>query len=126
MSSNASSDDRTGAGTRTPGSPPPATGPVRPGSRWFLAAGLLAALILAGIVSFYASGAPDGLEKVAVDKGISAKEEDHRLKDSPLGGYGVKGVHDRRLSGGLAGVAGVGITLVIGGGVFWLVRRRGT
>jgi hypothetical protein len=125
-SPNASSDERTGAGTRTPGSPPLATGPVRPGNRWFLAAGLLAALILAGIVSFYASGAPDGLEKVAADKGISAKEEDHRLKDSPLGDYGVKGVHDRRLSGGLAGVAGVGITLVIGGGVFWLVRRRGT
>jgi hypothetical protein len=124
-SPDASSDDRTGSGAGTSGSPEPATGPARTGNRWFLAAGLLVALILAGIVSFYASGAPDGLEKVAADKGISAKEEHHRLKGSPLGDYGVKGVHDRRLSGGLAGLAGVGITLVIGGGLFWLVRRRG-
>lgn len=87
------------------------------------AAGLLVALVLAGIASYYASSKPDGLEKVAADKGINAKE-DHPLKDSPLGDYGVKGVDDARLSGGLAGVLGVGATLVIGGGLFWIVRRR--
>lgn len=90
----------------------------------FLLAGLLVALVLAGIVSFYASSQPDGLEKVAADKGINAKEEDHALKDSPLGDYGVQGVDDARLSGGLAGVIGVGVTLLAGGGLFWFVRRR--
>ncbi|WP_205717737.1 PDGLE domain-containing protein [Actinomadura soli] len=87
---------------------------------------LVVSLVLAGIVSFYASADPDGLEKVAEDKGISAKEKDHSLKDSPLGDYGVKGIDDSRLSGGLSGVIGVGAVLLVGGGLFWAVRRRGT
>jgi cobalt/nickel transport protein len=90
----------------------------------FLAAGLVVAFVLAGIVSFYASGAPDGLEKVAADKGFNAGERDHALGDSPLGDYGVRGVENERLSGGLAGVLGVGVTLAVGGGLFWAVRRR--
>ncbi|MCW2902640.1 MAG: ABC-type cobalt transporter [Streptosporangiaceae bacterium] len=95
-------------------------------TRRFLMAGLLVAVILAGIVSFYASSQPDGLQKVAADKGINAKQVNRPRPDSPLGAYGVKGVQDRRLSGGLAGLLGVGVTLVIGGGMFWLVRRRGS
>ncbi|WP_207935825.1 PDGLE domain-containing protein [Actinomadura sp. KC216] len=87
---------------------------------------LAVSLVLAGIVSFYASAHPDGLEKVAEDKGISAKEEDHALKDSPLGDYGVKGIDNARLSGGLSGVIGVGAVLLVGGGLFWGVRRRGS
>ncbi|GAA2114189.1 PDGLE domain-containing protein [Actinomadura alba] len=93
-------------------------------TRRFLTAGLLVALVLAGILSYYASSKPDGLEKVAADKGINAKEEDHAFADSPLGDYGVKGVDHGRLSGGLAGVIGVGVTLALGGGLFWVVRRR--
>ncbi|WP_199485322.1 PDGLE domain-containing protein [Actinomadura craniellae] len=90
----------------------------------FFAAFLLVALIVAGFVSFYASGDPDGLSKVAEDRGFAAKEKEHSLSGSPLGDYGVKGVDDERLSGGLAGVIGVGLTLAVGGGLFWLVRRR--
>ncbi|MCZ9340606.1 cobalt ABC transporter permease, partial [Streptomyces sp. TRM76130] len=33
---------------------------------------------------------------------------------------------DARLSGGLAGVIGVGVTVVAGSAVFWTVRRRRT
>ncbi|MGH3239098.1 MAG: PDGLE domain-containing protein, partial [Spirillospora sp.] len=86
---------------------------------------LVVSLILAGIVSYYASANPDGLEKVADDKGINAKEKDHSLKDSPFGDYGVKGIDNSRLSGGLSGVIGVGAVLLVGGGLFWAVRRRG-
>ncbi len=86
---------------------------------------LLVSLVLAGVVSYYASSNPDGLEKVAADKGITAKEKDHSFKDSPLGDYGVKGIENARLSGGLSGVIGVGIVLLVGGGLFWAVRRRG-
>jgi cobalt/nickel transport system permease protein len=93
--------------------------------RWFLLAGLVVALVLAAVVSFYASASPDGLEKVAADQGIDAKEERHALADSPFADYGTKGVDDERLSGGLAGVAGVGITFLLGGAVFLVVRRRG-
>jgi len=90
----------------------------------FFAAALLVTLVLAGIVSYYASSQPDGLEKVAGDKGINSQEKDHALKDSPLGDYGVKGVENARLSGGLSGVIGVAAVLALGGGLFWVVRRR--
>ncbi|MFJ5777842.1 energy-coupling factor ABC transporter permease [Streptomyces sp. NPDC093094] len=88
------------------------------------AAGLVASLVLAGFVSFYASASPDGLEKVAADHGIDKKTEDHASADSPLADYGVKDVDDARLSGGLAGAIGVGATVVAGSAVFWTVRRR--
>ncbi|MEU9107866.1 energy-coupling factor ABC transporter permease [Streptomyces xanthophaeus] len=88
------------------------------------ATGLVTALVLAGFVSFYASASPDGLEKVAADKGIDAKVEEHASADSPLADYAVKDVDDARLSGGLAGVIGVGGTVAVGTGIFWAVRRR--
>ncbi|MFJ3962745.1 energy-coupling factor ABC transporter permease [Streptomyces sp. NPDC090036] len=88
--------------------------------------GLVTALVLAGFVSFYASADPDGLEKVAADKGIDEKVEEHAAANSPLADYGVKDVEDARLSGGLAGVIGVGVTVVAGTGIFWAVRRRRT
>lgn len=89
-------------------------------------AGLVTSLVLAGFVSFYASADPDGLEKVAADHGIDQRAEEHAVADSPLADYGVKDVGDARLSGGLAGVIGVGVTVVAGTGVFWAVRRRRT
>lgn len=86
--------------------------------------GLVTALVLAGFVSYYASASPDGLEKVAADKGIDRKVEKHAAANSPLADYSVKDVTDTRLSGGLAGVIGVGATVVVGTGIFWTVRRR--
>ncbi|MGW2516637.1 energy-coupling factor ABC transporter permease [Streptomyces sp. NPDC001617] len=88
--------------------------------------GLATSLLLAGFVSFYASADPDGLEKVARDKGIDSKTEQHASADSPLADYGVKDVENARLSGGLAGVIGVGVTVVAGSAVFWAVRQRRT
>ncbi|MFI6008441.1 energy-coupling factor ABC transporter permease [Streptomyces sp. NPDC051243] len=105
----------------------PAAAPVAARSaRKVWAAGLVASLVLAGFVSFYASASPDGLEKVAADNGIDKKAEEHAAADSPLADYGVKDITDARLSGGLAGVIGVGVTVVAGTGVFWAVRRRRT
>ncbi|KJY46681.1 cobalt ABC transporter permease [Streptomyces sp. NRRL S-444] len=86
--------------------------------------GLVTALVLAGFVSFYASASPDGLEKVAADKGIDQNVKEHAAAGSPLADYGVKDVDDARLSGGLAGVIGVGATVAVGTGIFWTVRRR--
>ncbi|MEZ5260340.1 MAG: PDGLE domain-containing protein [Acidimicrobiales bacterium] len=93
----------------------------------FLLVGLAVALVLAGIVSFYASSSPDGLEKVAEDKGFIDTATQHATGDGPLADYGVSGVDNERLSGGLAGVIGVGLTVVIAGGLFLglrAVRRR--
>jgi len=103
------------------GEPVPAAARSR---RKVWAAGLVTSLLLAGFVSFYASANPDGLEKVATDHGIDEKAEEHAAAGSPFADYGVEDVDDARLSGGLAGVIGVGVTVVAGTGVFWLVRRR--
>ncbi|MFL9681224.1 energy-coupling factor ABC transporter permease [Streptomyces sp. KL110A] len=102
----------------------PAAAPKSPKKVWI--GGVVTALVLAGVVSFYASASPDGLEKVAADQGIDAKAEEyeHATADSPLADYGVRGVDSARLSGGLAGVIGVGVTLAVGTGAFWAVRRR--
>ncbi|KUL32515.1 energy-coupling factor ABC transporter permease [Streptomyces regalis] len=88
--------------------------------------GLVTSLVLAGFVSFYASASPDGLEKVAQDKGFAQSAEKHANADSLLADYGVKDIDNARLSGGLAGVIGVGATVVAGTGIFWAVRRRRT
>ncbi|MCZ0988778.1 energy-coupling factor ABC transporter permease [Streptomyces diastatochromogenes] len=105
---------------------PAPTAPVaaRTSRRTLWITGLVTSLVLAGFVSFYASANPDGLEKVAHDKGIDRKAEKHAAADSPLADYGVRDVSDARLSGGLAGVIGVGVTVVAGSAVFWAVRRR--
>jgi hypothetical protein len=93
--------------------------------RALYAIGLLVCLFLAGGTSFYASGSPDGLEKVAADQGFEDTADDHVLSDWPLADYAIRGIDSARLSGGLAGVAGVGLTLVLAGGLFTLLARRG-
>lgn len=90
----------------------------------FLLAGLLVALLVAGVGSYYASSSPDGLEWSAEKEGFLDTAEDSATADSPLADYAVSGVDDGRLSGGLAGVIGVAVTLVLAGGVTLLVRRR--
>lgn len=100
----------------------PAAAPRSNRGMWL--GGLAATLLCAGVVSFYASASPDGLERVAADNGIDEKAEDHAAEDSPLADYGIEAVTDTRLSGGLAGVVGAGATLAVGSGVFVAVRRR--
>lgn len=107
-----------------PASAAPAPAAPRRSVRRVWLAGVAAALVCAGGVSYYASASPDGLEKVAHDHGIDAKAEDHAAKDSPLADYSVKDITDPRLAGGLAGVIGVGATLAVGTGVFVVLRRR--
>ena len=87
-------------------------------------AGLVAALVVAGVVSFYASASPDGLEWAAERTGFLDTAEDSAAAASPLADYGVAGIGSERLSGGLAGVVGVLVTLALAGGLALLLRRR--
>ncbi len=86
---------------------------------------LLVTLVLAGGLSYYASGHPDGLERVAETTGFADTAEDSATADSPLADYQTRGVGDERVSGGLAGLVGVTAVLAISGGLFWVLRRRG-
>ena len=90
----------------------------------FLISGFIASLLLAGVVSFYASSHPDGLEKVAEDIGFIETAKENTNADSLLADYGVKGVDNERLSVGAAGVIGVIATGVVSTGLFMLVRRK--
>jgi len=92
-------------------------------TRTFVLSGIAVALVLAFLVSPFASSSPDGLEKVASDKGIDASVTDHELADSPLADYAVVGVENGSLSTGLAGLAGVAVTLAIVMGLVMLLKR---
>jgi len=85
--------------------------------------GLLLCLLLAGVVSSWASGAPDGLERVAAEHGMDDRARDHDL-DTTFSDYATDGL-EGRWSGAVAGVIGVGVTFVAFGA---LSRRwpRGT
>jgi hypothetical protein len=90
----------------------------------FLLVGLLVALLIAGVGSYYASSHPDGLEWSAQEEGFLDTARDSATANSPLADYSVSGVDDGRLSGGLAGVIGVVVTLALAGGVTLVLRRR--
>lgn len=96
----------------------------------------LVALIIAGVLSYFADSDPDGLDSATL-KGCEVVETaqgerltgdciaqnagGHHLSDSPLADYAVGG--DDRFTG-VAGVLGVLATAVLAGGLFWLLRRR--
>ena len=90
----------------------------------FLISGFVASLFLAGVVSFYASSNPDGLEKVAGDIGFIETAKENPNSGGILADYGVKGVDNPRLSTGAAGVIGVIATGAISTGFFLLIRRK--
>ena len=106
--------------------------------RLFVVTGLLVAFLLAGVVSSFASSSPDGLDRTALDgctvdaageitggTCMARREQEHQLGGSPLADYGIRGIDNPYLSTGLSGVLGVALTFAVGGGLFWLVRRRG-
>ncbi|GJF09657.1 membrane protein [Mycolicibacterium cyprinidarum] len=104
--------------------------------RWsFWVAFAAAILLIAGVVSYFASSSPDGLDSttlrgcdvVETTAGeqltgdcIAQQAGEHHLAESPLAGYALGG---REGTGGLAGVIGVLVVVVIAGGGFWLIAR---
>ena len=96
----------------------------RVSTRVVAASVLLLALLLAGVVSFYADSDPDGLTKVSRDQGFAQTEERHPAGEGPLAGYDASFLDHGRLSGGVAGVLGVLVVLGLTGGLTWVVRRR--
>jgi cobalt/nickel transport protein len=101
-------------------------------TRWFLVAGFVVALLLAGVVSGFASTDPDGLTAVG-SQGCDYRDgrpyggdcvaRHAERSDTGLGGYGIPGIDNPYLSKGLAGVVGVLVVAGIGAGLFWLTRR---
>lgn len=91
-------------------------------TRALLAVGLLIALLLAGVVSLWASASPDGLTRVAEDLGFAGAEQASGTRNGPLAGYEVSGVGSS-WSGGLAGVIGCLVVLACTSALMFLRRR---
>jgi cobalt/nickel transport protein len=97
---------------------------VKTDKKKFYVIGIFVTLVLAGVVSFYASSSPDGLEKVADKIGFIDTAKDHALAKGPLADYGVKGIKNERLSVGMAGVIGVLATGAVSTGLFFVLRKK--
>lgn len=91
-----------------------------------LIGGAIVAVVLAAVVSFYASSQPDGLNKVAIDHGIAANEQESATADSPLAGYSVSGLSSERAGTAVAGIAGLAVTAAAGFGLFYMLKGRRT
>lgn len=84
----------------------------------------IAAAVLAGGVSYYASSHPDGLEKVAEDKGFLETAKNSAVANSPLADYGVSGIDNERLSVGLSGLIGIVVTAFVGIILFNILKKK--
>jgi len=93
-------------------------------TRRLVVLGLVVSLLVAGVLSSYASTHPDGLTHVAQSLGFATTKTTSATSGSPLAGYAVSGVGDSRVSGGLAGVVGVVVTGLVMAGLVLLLRRR--
>lgn len=96
---------------------PEELGDRRPVSaRAFAIGAIIVVVLVAAVVSQFAFDDPDGLERVAQDKGIHTMQ-DHLISGSPFADYATAGVGNEQLSLALAGLAGVSVTLLVGYGI---------
>jgi cobalt/nickel transport protein len=94
----------------------------------FIFAGLALAVALALIVSPWASSSPDGLEKVAEDKGFigKAEETDPAWNSSPVPDYAMPGLDESHpaLATALAGLAGTVAIFLIAWGLALVLKKK--
>ncbi|MCR2814339.1 PDGLE domain-containing protein [Microbacterium jiangjiandongii] len=98
--------------------------PRRISTRAFTIASFAIILLIACVVSFWASSHPDGLEFVAETNGFIGAAEDSATATSPFADYGAVFVDSPWLSLALAGAIGCLATFVLA----WIIgaasRRR--
>ncbi|MCG8923506.1 PDGLE domain-containing protein [Lentzea sp. CC55] len=78
-------------------------------------------LLIAGVLSYFASGDPDGLDKTVEDTGIAEHAREHPFAGGTFADYALGG--DDRFTG-LAGVLGVVVVLALSFGLFWVLRKK--
>lgn len=95
----------------------------------------IAVLVIAGVVSYFASSSPDGLDSATLQgcqvvetangeqlsgNCIAQHATEHTMAVSPLAEYTVFG-HPGSV--GVAGIIGAVVVLALSGGAFWLLAR---
>ncbi len=86
-------------------------------------AGLLIAVAITLFLSPFASQSPDGLEKVAEDKGFIHKGEEKEIFSAPIPDYAVPGVKNEGMATSLAGLIGTLVVFAAAYGLGYLLRR---
>lgn len=71
---------------------------------------LVVSIAVAAFISPFASPDPDGLERVAEDKGFLHRSEGKELVKSPMPDYVMPGIENETVAGSLGGIAGTIIT----------------
>jgi cobalt/nickel transport system permease protein len=79
-----------------------------------LGVGVAVTFLIAGVMSLFASAHPDGLEFVGAKLGFESAAKDSAVASSPLDDYGVSGIGNTQVSGALAGIIGVLVTIAVG------------
>lgn len=87
-------------------------------------AGLLLAVLLALFLSPFASRFPDGLERVAEDKGFSEKGEVEPIIPAPIPDYSWPGLKSEKLATSFAGVVGTLTVFGISYGIAALIKKK--
>jgi hypothetical protein len=92
--------------------------------RLFIALALSVTIGLAFFLSPYASSSPDGLNRVAGDRGFDNRATLHAIQDdSPIPGYAFPGIEDEKLAKGVAGFVGTLGVFTLGYGAALTIRR---
>jgi cobalt/nickel transport protein len=87
--------------------------------------GLLLAAVVALFLSPFASSWPDGLERVAEDKGFLEKaEETEPVLTSPIPDYVFPGLKSEKAATAIAGIVGTLLMFGLGYGVARVLKRR--
>lgn len=86
--------------------------------------GLFAALILAIFLSPFASSSPDGLERVAEDKGFLEKGEGEPVAKSLIPDYAFPGIKNEKVATAVAGAVGTLCVFAVGYGVAAILKRK--
>lgn len=85
---------------------------------------LLVSVAVAAFLSPFASSNPDGLERVAEDKGFIHRSEGKEVVKSPMPDYVMPGIRNETVAGSMAGVAGTIITFAAMYGIGRLYIRN--
>ncbi len=86
---------------------------------WYI--GLVICVIIGGFISLFASGSPDGLERVAEDEGFAEEAEENSFEIMP--DYIIPGIKSETASASLAGIIGVTVMFALAYGLGKFLRR---